>query len=45
MSFKLINVLATFQTYINKALKNLINVIYMIYLNDILIFSNDLTQH
>ncbi len=45
MSFKLINILITFQTYINKALKDLINVIYIIYLNNILIFNNDLTQH
>jgi len=42
MSFKLINVLATFQVYINKALRNLIKVIYIVYFNNILIFNNDL---
>ncbi len=42
MSFKLANVLITFYAYINKALRDLINVIYVVYLKNILIFNNDL---
>ena len=40
MLFDLINVSATFQTYINKSLTSLINNFYVIYLNDILIYSS-----
>ena len=39
MSFNLVNVSITFQTYINKVLINLINIICVVYLNDILIYS------
>ena len=39
MSFDFINVSITFQAYINKALINLINITYIVYLNDILIYS------
>ena len=45
MSFKLTNASTIFQTYINKILRKLINVIYIIYLNDILIFNKNLTKH
>ena len=45
MSFNLVNVSITFQTYINKALINLINIIYVVYLNDILIYNADLTNY
>ncbi len=45
MSFELANAFAIFQIYINKALRSLINVICVIYLNDILIFSNESTKH
>ena len=45
MPFSLINALASFQAYINKALKPLLNHIYIIYLDDILIFSKDLKDH
>ena len=38
MSFNFINVFAIFQFLINKALKNLINHFYIIYLNDIFIY-------
>ena len=38
MSFNLINVSTTFQIYVNKTLIELMNVICVIYLNDILIF-------
>ena len=37
--FGLINIPATFQTYINRALTNLIDITYMVYLNNIFIFS------
>jgi len=39
MPFSLINALATFQAYINKALFRLINYFVVIYLNNILIYS------
>ena len=45
MSFELINASAIFQIYINKTLRNLVNVIYIIYLNDILIFSDESANH
>ena len=38
MSFELVNVSVTFQTLINKILRKLINYIYVIYLNNILIY-------
>ena len=45
MSFELINVSIIFQIYINKTLRKLINVICVIYLNDILIFNENSTKH
>ena len=45
MSFELINAPATFQTYINKTLKKLVDNICVIYLNDILIYSENSTKH
>ena len=45
MFFKLINVSAIFQVYINKTLRDFINVVYVVYLNDILIYNNESTQH
>ena len=45
MSFELTNTSIIFPTYINKILKELINVICVIYLNDILIFSEDSTKY
>ena len=41
--FGLINMLTSFQTYINKIITGLINIIYIIYLNNILIFSKNRT--
>ena len=38
MPFGLVNVLAIFQLYINRALINLINIYYIIYLDDIFIY-------
>ena len=45
MLFELTNASVIFQIYINKTLKNLVNVTYVIYLNDILIFSNESANH
>ena len=45
MFFELINVSTTLQIYINKMLKNLINIVCVIYLNDILIFSKNRESH
>ena len=39
--FGLINAPITFQSYIYNALSELLNITYIIYLNDILIFSKD----
>jgi hypothetical protein len=45
MLFGLINSPATFQAHINKALSRLVDVICMVYLNDILIYSENLENH
>ncbi len=45
MSFKLINVSATFQVYINWMLTELIDIFYVIYLNNILIYFSSLKEH
>ena len=45
MSFDLTNASITFQIYINKALRGLVDVICVIYLNDILIFNEDSAKH
>ena len=45
MLFELTNAPIIFQIYINKILRRLINVICVIYLNDILIFNEDSTKH
>ena len=45
MSFGLSNVLATFQAYINKALAGMIDVFYIVYFDDILIYSSSLKKH
>ena len=39
MFFNLVNASITFQTYINKILINLIDITYVVYLNDILIYN------
>ena len=41
MLFELTNASAIFQIYINETLKNLMNVTYIIYLIDILIFNDE----
>ena len=45
MLFDLINVSATFQTYINKSLTSLINNFCVVYLDDILIYSSSQEEH
>ena len=45
MPFGLTNSLATFQAYINKALGGLVDVICVVYLDDILIYSENLKDH
>ena len=45
MPFELTNAPTIFQIYINKTLRKLINVICVIYLNDILIFNENSTKH
>jgi cell fate regulator YaaT (PSP1 superfamily) len=45
MSFGLINAPATFQAYINKALGDLLDITCVIYLNDILIYSDNVEEY
>ena len=45
ISFDLINASIIFQIYINKALKRLIDIICVVYLNNILIFNEESTEH
>ncbi len=45
MLFKLTNTLINFQILINKVLKNLINYLFVIYLNNILIYFKTQEKH
>ena len=45
MSFKLTNAPATFQAFMNKALSEFLNITYVVYLNNILIFSKEESEH
>ena len=45
MPFGLANAPATFQAYINKALRGYIDVICVVYLDDILIYSSEVSDH
>jgi hypothetical protein len=45
LPFGLANAPATFQTYINRALRGLVDVTCVVYLDDILIFSKDPAEH
>jgi len=45
MPFGLINAPTTFQSYIYKALGTLVDTIYVVYLDDILIYLNDEDKH
>jgi Reverse transcriptase (RNA-dependent DNA polymerase) len=45
MPFKLINAPATFQSLVNDTLKGYLNIFYVAYLDDILIYSENLEQH
>jgi len=43
--FRLTNVPAAFQCFMNNVFSDLLNVCVVVYLDDILIYSNDITQH
>jgi hypothetical protein len=45
MPFRLCNILATFQAYINRALIGLVDICYVVYLDNILIYSDIRKQH
>ena len=45
MLFSLFNAPTTFQNYINKALGNLVDTIYIVYLNNILIYLKDKSKY
>jgi len=45
MPFRLTNAPATFQAYINKALLGLLDTIYIVYLNNIIVYSNNYKAH
>jgi hypothetical protein len=45
MPFRLTNALAIFQAYINKALLGLLDTIYVVYLNNIIVYSNNYEAH
>ena len=45
MSFELTHAPATFQHYIDKLLKDLLDICIIIYLDDILIYSSDLEEY
>ena len=45
MSFGLTNAPATFQAFIDKALGEFLDITYVVYLDDILIFSKDKPDH
>ena len=45
MPFRLTNTLATFQRFMNDILSNMVDVSVVIYLNDILIYSNNIENH
>jgi hypothetical protein len=45
MPFRLINAPATFQAYINKTLKDLLNITYIAYFNNIYIYSDSIEKY
>ncbi len=45
MLFELINASAIFQFYVNHMLKSFMNIYYVIYLNDVLVYSETKEQH
>ena len=45
MLFSLTNILVVFQQFINDLFSNLLNIYVMIYLNDILIYSKNMSEH
>jgi Reverse transcriptase (RNA-dependent DNA polymerase) len=45
MPFSLINVLSSFQHFINDTLRPYLDIFYTTYIDNILIYSNNLTEH
>ena len=45
MSFRLTNILAVFQHFMNNIFLDFLDMCVVIYLNNILIYFNDLSQH
>jgi Reverse transcriptase (RNA-dependent DNA polymerase) len=45
MPFSLINISTTFQSYINKALRGYLDIFYIIYLDDIIVYSERVEEH
>ncbi len=45
MFFRLINAPVTFQTYINKALKGLLDIMCVAYIDNICIFDDSIEEH
>ena len=45
MPFSLANALATFQAYINYTIVKLVDVIYIVYLDNIFIYSHNTTEY
>ena len=45
MPFRLMNILASFQQFINKVLREYLDIFMIAYLNNILIFSDILKEH
>jgi hypothetical protein len=45
MPFRLTNILVTFQAYINEALSGLLNIIYIVYFNNIIVYFNNYKVH
>jgi hypothetical protein len=45
MPFRLCNVLGTFQSYINKSVREYLDVFCIAYLDDILVFSNNKEEY
>jgi Reverse transcriptase (RNA-dependent DNA polymerase) len=45
MSFNLINASATFQSYINEALRGYLDIFYITYLDDIMVYSERVEDH
>ena len=45
MPFRLTNALAAFQYFMNNVFSDILDICIVVYLDDILIYSNDIMQH